>query len=161
MKSAKKMQLPIINLHKMKKTATIILLLLSTVTFAQTKEEKVWSRVDALTKAVFEAKDSIALNDLVSTHVTYGHSTGLIEDKATMVHNAATSATKYKNLSAERVSIDIDDNTAVLRQILRAISVDDKGVETPLNLGILQVWKKEHGKWRIWGRQAVKIAPKS
>ena len=44
--------------------------------------------------------------------------------------------------------------------ILRAISVEN-GTETPLNLAILQVWRKENGKWRIWARQAVKIPPKS
>ena len=56
--------------------------------FAQSKEEKVWARVEALTKAVFETKDSAALVDLVSEHVTYGHSNGNLEDKKTMVSKA-------------------------------------------------------------------------
>ena len=43
------------------------------------------AELEALTKAIFETKDSIALLDLVSTKVTYGHSVGNIEDKATMV----------------------------------------------------------------------------
>jgi hypothetical protein len=59
------------------------------------------------------------------------------------------------------VSIDINKKTVVLRHNFRATSIDDKGVESPLNLGILQVWKKENGKWRIWARQAVRIPAKS
>ena len=156
------MRRSIINHHNMKKIVTIALLLFSTAIFAQSStEEKVWSRVGALTQAVFETKDSVALADLVSAKVTYGHSGGNIENKTQMVHNAVTSATKYKDASMERVSISVDKKTAVLRHNFRATSVDDKGVGSPLNLGILQVWKKEHGKWRIWARQAVRIPAKS
>lgn len=123
-------------------------------------ENQLWNRVEALTKAVFDTKDSIALVDLVSSKVTYGHSGGNIEDKATMVQKAVASKTTYKNSVSEKVSVDIDGNTAVVRQNFRATSVEN-GTETPLNLAILQVWKKENGKWRIWARQAVKVVPKT
>jgi ketosteroid isomerase-like protein len=125
------------------------------------KEEKVWSRVQALTKAVFEARDSIALKEMVSDELTYGHSGGNIEDKATMVTMAATSSTTYRNVQIEKVAIDVNRRTAVVRHNLRAGSVDAAGVEAPLNLSILQVWKKEHGKWKLWARQAVKIPAKT
>jgi hypothetical protein len=148
---------------KMSKNKTILLtalLFLTTAfTFAQSKEAKVWERVEALTKAVFETKDSAALQDLVSDKVTYGHSGGNLEDKKTMVQKAAASKTEYKNRSFEKVSIDVNDKTAIVRHNFRAISVEN-GKETPLDLGILQVWKKEGGKWRLWARQAVKIPPK-
>ena len=122
-------------------------------------QDQVWSRVEALTKAIFETKDSLALVDLVSSKVTYGHSAGNIEDKATMVSKAIGSKTTYKDRVSEKVSIDVDGNTAVVRQNFRATSVEN-GTETPLNLSILQVWRKENGKWRIWGRQAVKVVTK-
>jgi hypothetical protein len=101
------------------------------------------------------------MKDLVSDRVTYGHSGGNIENKQVMVHNASVSKTVYKNSELERLSIDVDKKSAIVRHTFRAISVDEKGTEAPLNLGLLQVWKKEHGKWRLWARQAVKIAPKS
>ena len=125
------------------------------------KEAEVWKRVEALSNAVFATKDSITMKDLVSEHVTYGHSGGNIENKEVMVHNASISKTVYKNSELEKLSIDVNKKSAVVRHTFRAISVDEKGTETPLNLGLLQVWKKENGKWRLWARQAVKIAPKS
>ena len=129
---------------------------------AQTQvQSKVWERVEALTKAIFEDKDSVALMDLVSKNVTYGHSAGAVEDKPTMVHKAVANKTTYKNRIFEKISIDVQDNTAVVRHNFRATQMDEAGKESPLDLGILQVWKKENGKWRIWARQAVKIAPKS
>ncbi len=142
----------------------VIVLLTSFVAqfaFAQSSEEaKVWARADALRKAVFETKDSAALLDLVGSKVTYGHSGGNIEDKPTMVHNAIISKTTYRNTSVEKLSIAFIKETAILREIFRATSVDEKGVESPLNLSILQVWIKEQGKWRLIARQAVKVNPK-
>lgn len=124
------------------------------------EQAKVWAGADALRKAVFETKDSAALYDLVGSKVTYGHSGGNIEDKPTMIHNAVVSKTTYRNTSVEKLSITFIKETAILREIFRATSVDEKGVESPLNLNILQVWIKDHGKWRLFGRQAVKINPK-
>lgn len=130
--------------------------------FAQSAEEKkVWACVEALTKAVFETKDSVALEGMVNKYLTYAHSSGLVEDRPTMIHAAVSSPLKYKNISVERGTINIDGNTAVLRHDLRGVSVDARGTESPLNLGILQVWKKNRGKWQIWARQAVRIPAKS
>jgi hypothetical protein len=69
------------------------------------------------------------------------------------------SKTEYKNRNFERVSIDVNDKTAIVRHNFRAISMEN-GKESPLDLAILQVWKKENGKWRLWARQAVRIPPK-
>ena len=115
--------------------------------FAQNAAESaVWSRVEALTNAIFGKKDSVALTDLVSSKVTYGHSTGLVEDKPLMIRNAVGNTGSYRNVEIERGTISIDGNTAVLRHNLRGTNVDAAGAESPLNLAILQVWKKENGK---------------
>lgn len=145
----------------MKKFFTVLLLLVVTSpAFTQSGEEsKVWQRVDLLHRAVFETKDSVAMAELVGEKVTYGHSGGNIEHKAEMVHKAAISPTTYKNITTERLSIDFIKKTAIVRLIFRATSIE-KGVESPLNLGILQVWAKERGKWRLQARQAVRVNPK-
>src|SRR5215207_2082056 len=146
----------------MKKLFSISLFfLISIAVFSQSSNDsQIWSRVEALTRAIFETKDSTALLDLVSTRVSYGHSGGNVEDKATMVQKAVSSKTSYKNIVFEKVSVDVDGNTAIVRHNFRAISIEN-GTETPLNLAILQVWKKQNRKWRIWARQAVKVPPKS
>jgi hypothetical protein len=139
-----------------------ICILMATLLFAQSAtENKVWRRVQALGKAVFETKDSLALLDLTDEKLTYGHSGGNIEDKAEMIHKAVSSKTTYKNSSFENISLNIENKTAIVRQNFRAISVDEKGAETPLDLSILQVWKKKGGKWQLWARQSVKIPPKN
>lgn len=128
--------------------------------FGQSKsDEEVWARVDAINKAIFEVKDSVALADLVAEGVTYGHSTGLIEDKPTMIHGVMINPEVYKNLTFEKISIGHAGETVICRYFLRA-EVDKNGVASQLNLGVMQVWAKYKGKWRLFARQAVKVTPK-
>jgi hypothetical protein len=128
--------------------------------FAQS-EAKVLEKVNALTNAIFQNKDSSVLQQLVSTKVTYGHSGGNIEDKPTMIHNAMANTAVYNNFTLEPLSIFFaNKKTAIVRHILRA-KVSDKGTESSLNLGVLQVWAKEGRNWRIVARQAVKVPEKS
>ena len=121
------------------------------------KEKSVWASVEALTNAIFGQKDSAALVRLVSENVTYGHSGGNIENKTVMIQNAIGNRGSYKNIQIERISINVNGKTAVLRHNLRGVSVDARGAESPLDLGILQVWRREKGRWQIWARQAVRI----
>jgi hypothetical protein len=125
------------------------------------KEAAVWSSVEKLTEAIFGKRDSTALVKLVDDKVTYAHSTGNVENKTQMIQNAMGNRGSYRNIQIERVSINIEGKTAVLRHNLRGVSVDARGTESPLDLGILQVWKKKHGKWKILGRQAVRIPAKT
>ncbi|MEJ7680476.1 MAG: nuclear transport factor 2 family protein [Segetibacter sp.] len=138
----------------------LLITFFSSTAFCQSnKETEVWAKVEALNKAVFETKDSAAIQDLVSNAVTYGHSTGVIENKPVMLHNAIVNAQVYKNVSAERLGANIVGETVIVRYILRA-DVEKDGNTSPLNISILQVWAKDHGKWRLFARQAVKVDPK-
>ena len=146
----------------MKKLLFILFLSFCTsIAFGQTgKEAEVWTKVEALNKAIFETKDSAAIQDLVAENVTYGHSTGLIENKSVMLHNAVSAPDVYKNLSLERLGTTYAGQTAVVRYILRAEVLKD-GNTSPLNISIMQVWGKDKGKWKLYARQAVKVTPKS
>ncbi len=145
----------------MKKVLFILLIaFFASSSFCQSgKEAEVWARVDALNKAVFETKDSAAIEDLVSKAVTYGHSTGDVENKPVMLHNAVVNAQVYNNLLVERSGTTNAGETVIVRYILRA-DVVKEGNTSPLNIGILQVWAKDGGKWRLFARQAVKVNPK-
>jgi hypothetical protein len=138
------------------------IIFISITAFAQSsKEAAVWSNVEKLTEAIFGKRDSTLLVKLVDDNVSYAHSTGNVENKTVMIQNAIGNRGSYKNIQIERGTINIDGKTAVLRHNLRGVSVDARGAESPLDLGILQVWKKKHGKWKLLGRQAVRIPAKS
>ncbi len=143
----------------MKISLVLSLFLLATCSFAQSAEEAgVWEKVEALNNAVFATKDSFVIRSLVSKQLTYGHSGGKVENMNEMIHNAAISPITYKNITTERLSTSFVKKTSIVRFIYRATSTE-KGVESALNLSVLQVWVKDHG-WHLLARQAVKVNPK-
>jgi len=124
---------------------------------AQTVTElKIWKNVEALNKAIFVDKDSVALESLVNSDVTYGHSGGNVEDKKTMIAKALHNISTYKDVKTEKISIKIIGNTAVARHILSATETRE-GKESLLKLNVLQVWQKLYGKWKIIARQSAKV----
>jgi hypothetical protein len=48
------------------------------------------------------------------------------------------------------------DNTAIVRHILTA-QTNDGGKPGSVNLGVMLVFIKEHGSWKLLGRQAYKL----
>jgi hypothetical protein len=124
---------------------------------AQSTEEKVLQRVKELNTAIFSAKDSVALEGLLADKLTYGHSTGKIEDRPTMISGAVHSNQTYSDFVMDSASVFFQgNNTAIVRHVLRAISTAD-GKQTPLHLNVLQVWVKQDKQWKLTARQAVKL----
>ncbi len=151
------LQLTIKNKH-MKKLFVVLFLAIAVHSSAQTDEQKVLQRVKQLNEAIFGVKDSIALEGLMADKVTYGHSTGKLENRSEMISGAFHSTSTYKNLVSENATVYFQGkNTAIVRHILTAISVDKEGKESPLHLNILQVWIKQNRQWKLTARQAVKI----
>lgn len=107
----------------MKKLLFILLLLICTSSiFSQSgKEVEVWTKVEDLHKAIFETKDSAVIQKLVADSATYGHSTGLLENKPVMLHNAVHTLENYKNLSFERLSTTYAGPTVIVRFIFRPL----------------------------------------
>jgi hypothetical protein len=76
------------NLYMNKLTATLLLCCLlgcSSFSYAQSADEKeIAAKVEMLRKALI-TPDKKALEDLVADDLSYGHSTGLVEDKAAFI----------------------------------------------------------------------------
>lgn len=132
----------------------------SYISFSQSKADSLalWNRVAELNGSVFGTKDSATIDKLLASKLNYGHSTGTIENRAEMLHNAVHNIEDYSNISVKNISADFAGGAAVVRYILRGSTTKDS-VTSPLNLSILQVWIKENGDWKLLARQAVKINP--
>ncbi|MEP6676951.1 MAG: nuclear transport factor 2 family protein [Ferruginibacter sp.] len=124
---------------------------------AQSKSEiAVLAKVQQLNNAVFVTKDSVVMEKLVSEKLTYGHSSGVVESKASMIRHASSNKNTYVDIKVTEGSITIEKKTAIVRHIFSATQTVD-GKVSPLKLIILQVWQKEKGKWKLLARQAVKF----
>lgn len=130
--------------------------LLTSAVNAQTKAEKqVASAVETL-KAALISGDRSELEEITSEHLSYGHSSGKIEDQATFVETLASGKSDFVNINLSEQRITVSGKTALVRHKLSA-DINDGGKPGTVKLGVLLVFQKCKGDWILLGRQAFKI----
>ncbi len=135
-----------------------ILLLACSFAFAQSKEEKALiERTYLLIHTVFGTKDSLTVEDLFARKATYGHSGGKIETRQEAIAAIVQNKAFYTDTSLSNVAVVLNGDVAVVRSVFKAKQNNPDGNAAPLNLHIMLVSVKEKGKWRLMGRQAVKL----
>ena len=140
-------------------SALALLLTLFTATqpaFAQANEEAaVAQAVESLRKAMF-ARDVAGFEAMISENVSYGHSAGRIEDKKLFIKNALANKSVMKSLAFTDQTVKVTGNTAVVRNTYNAESELD-GKANSTKIGVLLVWAKEAGGWKLYARQAYRL----
>jgi hypothetical protein len=101
-------------------------------------------------------KDTVLLNSLVHTDVTYGHSNGWIESKADMKANLYNGKLAYNSIGQQVTEILKEANMACVRSNA-TIEVTYEGRPMTFQLHVLQVWTKKDKNWQLVARQSVKI----
>ena len=124
--------------------------------FAQSTDEKaVADAVENLRKAML-TPDKTTLENLAAEELTYGHSNGLMEDKAAFVDDLITGKSIFKTITLQDQTIKISGDVAIVRHHLIADTFN-KNVDGKADILILLVWKKQKGQWKLLARQAAKI----
>ena len=142
---------------KKKFLITLSLLVVFSMAFAQTKQEKAVSdAVEQLRKAMVDA-DSLMLDKLTSTQLSYGHSGGHIDDKVEFIQKIVSGKSDFVTLEFPEQSISISKNTAIVRHKFNAVT-NDNGKPGEVHLAVLLIWQKQHGQWKLLARQAVKVS---
>ncbi|TKC57537.1 nuclear transport factor 2 family protein [Pedobacter hiemivivus] len=139
---------------------TIILIaftIMSLFASAQSKDETKIAELTEKMRLAMISGNKTELENLASANLTYGHSTGKIQDKAAFVTALSTKASDFKAIELSEQSITVAGNTAIVRHILRA-DTNDGGIPGKANLGIVLVWEKEAGAWKLLARRAFKIS---
>ena len=128
-----------------------------TQVWAQTGEQaQVAAAVEALNKAMI-AVDRPQLEALTSPALSYGHSAGRIEDKKQFIANLESRANAFRRIELSDQTIAITSDEAIVRHLFTGETVDPAGKVTPVRIGVLQVWTKDGGSWRLLARQAYRI----
>ena len=118
-------------------------------------EQDVAKAVDKMTQAMLH-KDIATLNALTSDTVTYGHSSGKIQNKQEFVADIETGRSGFKTLQMLNQKIKMNGDTALVRNHFSAQAVNS-GVEVPTEIENFQIWQKQKGQWLLIGRQAFKF----
>jgi Domain of unknown function (DUF4440) len=139
---------------------TFVLLILSFMVtnemVAQTgAEADVAKAVETLKQAMMDGNKQ-ALEKIAAEELSYGHSSGLIENKATFVENIVSGKSDFVTISLSEQTIIIVGSTAVVRHKFAA-ETNNGGTPGKVNIAVLLVWEKIRSEWKLLARQAVKI----
>jgi len=108
--------------------------------------------VDALTKAML-AGDRAGLMAVTHERLSYGHSAGRIENRQQFIDPLVNKTSVFRSITVSDQTIDVVGDEAIVRHVLRGES-ESGGRVNPVNIGILQVWKKQPDGWKLLARQA-------
>lgn len=124
-------------------------------TDAQSWKKDIESSIDALDKAMI-SQDKSTLEKSTAEELSYGHSTGLVENKTEFVKNILTGDTKFFQIDHTDQNITMADNIAIVRDIC-SFKVSKNGSPFVLKIGILMIWKKDGVSWKLLARQGYKL----
>jgi ketosteroid isomerase-like protein len=130
--------------------------LLSRASNAQGSDEAAVNQaIDDLRKAMLAA-DQAGLEALVADQLSYGHSGGVIEPKGQFINVIVNKKTIYKSITLSEPSVTVVGNNAIARHIFSAETEAD-GKPGSARVGVLQVWTKQDGRWKLLARQAFRL----
>jgi hypothetical protein len=130
---------------------------LSTMANAQTTaEQAVAEAVESLRKLMVDP-DKMKLEAIAAANLSYGHSSGKIENKAEFVEALVSGKSDFVKIDLTEQTIKITGKTAIVRHKLTGDTNNPGQGPGVIKLSILTVWVKQKGGWKLLARQAVKV----
>jgi ketosteroid isomerase-like protein len=124
---------------------------------ASADEDTVAKSVEAF-RAAQLAADAKAFDALCAAELSYSHSDGRVEDKATFIANATNGKSKFLSLDYQDPKIRVVGTAAIVRfhWVGESQAVAD-GKKSATNLHILMNWQKQDADWKLLSRAATKL----
>lgn len=132
----------------------------STLLLAQTADEKAVSAAVEKFRQAMVASDKATLEKMSTEHLSYGHSNGLVEDRAAFLNQFVTGQTDFVTITLSDQTVRVVGDAAIVRHRLVG-DTNNNNVPGTVDLMVLMVWEKQKGEWKLTARQAVKLPPKS
>ena len=124
---------------------------------AGTDEDAIARNLEAFRSAQV-ASNAAALTALCAPELSYSHSDGRVEDRATFVANATSGKSTFLSLAYRNPTIRVVGNAAIVRfnWVGEQQALAD-GSKTATNLHILMIWQKQGDDWKLLARGATKL----
>jgi ketosteroid isomerase-like protein len=124
---------------------------------ASADEDAVTKNLEAFRTAQ-AAANAEALAALCAPELSYSHSSGVVEDKATFIANATNGKSKWLSLEYRDPKIRVVGPAAIVRfnWVGEQEAVAD-GKKSATNLHILMNWQKQGAEWKLLSRSATKL----
>jgi ketosteroid isomerase-like protein len=118
-------------------------------------EKTVAALVEKLRLAMVSGSRS-DLESLVSAALSYAHSDGRVQRREEFVSDIATKKSDFVRIDLKKQFITVSGRTAVVQHVLIA-DTNDGGKAGHVSLGVVLVWNKEKGAWKLLARRAFKV----
>ena len=126
--------------------------------FAQSADEAALSAaIEDLRLGLMKA-DKAKLEAVAAPELSYGHSAGRIENRQQFIDAVMKRKAVVTSLAFTDQKNTIHGNSAISRHFYESTSELD-GKQTSIRIGVLQVWQKQDGRWKLFARQAY-VLPK-
>ena len=102
-------------------------------------------------------RDIKLLNRLTLPNLSYGHSSGAVENKTAFTKAVADGPVRYISIDVADQTITITGNVAITRQIQTLKLIND-GKPTDLKIGNMLIWKKVKNTWKLLAKQGFKLS---
>jgi ketosteroid isomerase-like protein len=125
---------------------------------AGTADEDALAKILDAFRVAQAAKNAKVLEALTAPELSYSHSDGRVEDKATFVTNAISTTSRWLSLEYKDPTIRVVGDLAIVRfhWLGESETVAD-GKKSATNLHILMNWQKQTGDWKLLSRAATKL----
>jgi ketosteroid isomerase-like protein len=120
-----------------------------------TDEKAVAAAVERMTAAMLH-KDIPELEALTSDTVSYGHSSGKVQDKQAFIDDIRSGRSAFNTLKMLDQKIILNGDVALVRNHFSAEAVNS-GKVVPTEIENFQIWQQQQGEWRLIGRQAFRF----
>jgi ketosteroid isomerase-like protein len=122
-------------------------------------EGAVKKAVEELRTAVIK-QDKAKLDSLTAAQLSYSHSDARLQNKAEFIDGVMTRKATVKSLEWPEMTVQVVGANGVVRHLWVSESELD-GKVTNTKIGVIQVWQKQDGGWKLLARASWRLPEKA
>ncbi|HEA29559.1 MAG TPA: nuclear transport factor 2 family protein [Leeuwenhoekiella sp.] len=96
------------------------------------------------------------LEDLTMEKLTYGHSSGKVENKSEYVDGVINGSFQFSSITPVNQTITTSGKVSIVRHIFKGEGTNN-GSPAEVNIGCVLVFQKQNEGWKLLARQAFKL----
>ncbi len=122
---------------------------------AQSQNNEIETNVGKLNAAMI-SKDKSTLDKLTSDDLSFGHSTAVIQNKLEFLNDVVSGPTIFQKIDISNQTIQVAGDIAIVRNTSSFTGTNKTG-PLDIKIGVLMIWKKQNGTWKLLARQGFKL----
>ena len=123
---------------------------------ADTEDEAAVKKAVEELKAAWLKQDKAKLEAMTLPQLSCSHSDARLEDKAKFIEGAMGRKATVKSLEFPEMTVQVVGNTAIVRHLwVSQTELDGKVTDT--KIGVIQVWQKQDGGWKLLARSSHRL----